>query len=329
MTFEERDWFVGRPGTKENFNIRLGEMPNGEPYLLPVMVVTGVEDGPTFFLNAGMHGDEVIGSDVVRRTVNGIDPKLLRGRVLAVPFGNYSGVATRTRRNIVEMYPGPFDMNRVFPGDAHGLLTERLAAILTDRFITAADYMFDIHSPAVGGLWDPYASIPSLEDCPTTESYEKTVALGRAFGTSYLAIHSIGGTITQVARDRGVITGMAEFGTANTIDDPSRQVGLRGLSNVLKHAGMIPGEPEVPAHQDLMSELRKLKTDRGGFLVLHVSVGDTVAKGDLLAEVENLEGEIRQQFHAPVGGRVCRVNTMGVVGTGDFVVYIGAPLDAA
>jgi uncharacterized protein len=324
MTMKEQEWFTGSRGSKEAFLLRMGEMPNGGPYFMPVLVVTGNHDGPTFFVNASLHGDEVLGSDIVRGYWKALDPARLSGRFVGIPMANYAGVSTRTRRNIIEMYPGPHDMNRVFPGNAKGMMTERIAATIMEKFIMAADFSFDIHSASVGGEWLAYTQIPGDADGLPPELTKQARALGQVFGTR-LVLEGLDtpGSFVDEALVQGKVSSMVEFGVANHITRPEREFGCTGLTNLLTQAGMLPGAVQPPASQVIVRELIRMRTDHGGFLELQVGVGDEVLEGQPVATVSALDGEVMQQFTAPVAGLVCRVNTMAVVGTGDLVAYVG------
>ena len=321
--FEERDGFDGKPGTKEYFSLRIGELPNGAPVQMPVIVVNGVEDGPTLFVNACLHGDEILGADVVRRTARDLDPTQMGGRFITVPMANPAAFGSRTRRNIHEMYPGPEDMNRIWPGDPQGIMASRLADTIGEKFIYTSDYVFDLHCASVGGLWEPYSIIPPADSCVSPEHAAKAEAFARSFGaTTVLTGGLTHGSLIAPATERGIVASMAEFGWANTIDEENLAVGLRGVTNLLKHTGIIEGEPEMPERQYELKKLHRMRTDRGGFVKRTVTVGDTVAAGQLLVELEDLKGDTIAEFRAPADGRVCRVNTMGVLGTGDIVLYV-------
>lgn len=323
MEFRDSDGFELQKGQKQYVSLKIGEYPNGYPVRMPIMAVSGVEDGPTLFINACMHGDEILGSDVVRRIVHDLSPETLRGNLVTVPMANPSGAATRTRRNIVEMYPGPHDMNRVFPSNGDGVMTERTAALLQQQFIAPADYAFDVHCASVGGLWHPYSTIPSKETCSSERVYDESVGLARAFGAPNLLAGSLfHGSLLGFGVSNGTPTSMAEFGVANLIDDENRAFGMRGLSNLLKHLDMIEGEPEVPSDQVVLSEVHRLRTDVAGFLLIDVEIGADVKAGDRVAHIDDMAGSTKAIFEAPVDGRVCRINTMGVVGTGDIVAYV-------
>jgi uncharacterized protein len=320
----EREWLEAVPGTKERFFMRIGEMPNGAPYYLPVFGVIGAGDGPTLFVNAAMHGDEPLGTAIVTDVWRSLDPAALRGRFIAIPMANYSGVATRTRWNVVEMYPGPYDMNRIFPGDPNGTMTERIADLIMRRFVDEADFSFDIHSASVGAEWEPYTAIPAEDDTSSDSVNSRARDLGVAFGTRIvLEGLSIKGSLADAARSRGKVAGMVELGVANRSTAAEREAGAQGVRNLLIHAEMTSGDLVRPRRQMMVRELERMRADRGGFLHLYVEVGEDVEANQPLGVIVDMDGATLQQFAAPYAGIVCRLSTMGVVGTGDLVAYVG------
>jgi predicted deacylase len=324
MQYVERDDVLLEPGNVTHSLIRLGELPNGTPYHVPVVAVSGRADGPTLVLHAGMHGDEVLGAACVREGVRRIDPTTLRGTVLAVPVANMAGMATRTRRNVIELYPGPHDMNRIYPGSSQGNMSERVAAYMLQSLLPRADYLLDMHNASVGGWWEPYATVPDPKDCPSEDVHRSAEALARAFGTGLvISGNKYHGSLVDAAAGAGVPCTMVEFGVANVIRPAEVDFGATGITNLLKYADMVDGDPEVPGDQETLTTLHRVLSNRGGFLKRAADVGQKVNEGDLIAEIEDLAGEVVETVSAPASGRVCRISTMGVVGTGDIVAYVG------
>lgn len=303
--------------------LHLGEQPNGAPYVLPVMVRNGAEPGPTTVLTAGIHGDEPLGNDVVGAVLRSIREEDVRGTVIGLPFVSYAAAATRSRRAIGEGYPGPHDLNRVFPGSESGTISERLAAFVVSRFLRRADFLFDIHTPALGGRWHPYAGLAEHADGLSDGVCAASNELARSFGAPVVIPHANTGTIVEAALRLNVAASFAEFGRAHLRDDESRELGVSGLRNVLRHTGNIAGGPGLP-HTDLVvSRLVKIRAEHGGFLRLAVAPGEEVRQGQVLGAVEALDGQVVESVLAPVSGIVCRVSELAMVGTGEFVVYVG------
>lgn len=332
MGSEIRTSTDGRAGTKESFNLHLGEQPNGAPYLLPVMTVNGAKDGPTLFINAAMHGDEILGIEAVRQAWKILDPATLTGRLVMIPMANHVGVATRTRRNIVEMYPGPHDMNRVFPGNAKGIMSERVAATIMEEFVAKSDYTFDIHCASVGGEWLPYTAVPTV-DAPglAPDIIEKSRALGFAWGAPVVMENlSYAGSLIDSARSAGKPASMVEFGVATFSTRNERIWGRTGIVRLASGVGIYSGEvpmlddtpvPEFP-EPAVVANVTRILTDHGGFLHRRKFVGDRVSQGDNLAVLMSLDGEEVANFDAPHDGILVRSNTTGVVGTGDIVAFV-------
>ncbi len=323
-TMEQKTGFDLKAGLKEYFTLGLGEQANGQPNLLPVITISGVSEGPTIFLNACMHGDETLGADVLRRVAHDLQPNEMRGNVVIVPVANLGAQATRTRRNTMELYPGPHDMNRVFPGSADGVMSERLANLIDQRFSAIADYIFDVHCASVGGSWQPYATAPPLSACPDAETQQKTLDFAVAFGAPLVLVdYLFAGSLVDPALKRGGVASMAEFGIANQTSTADREFGIAGVRRLLEHTGIVESV-SAPLDPPLMiSEFARVKSDRGGYLELFVSLGDDVEQGQEIGRVEDLERNVLQVFTAPAAGRVCRLNTMGVAGTGDNIAFIG------
>src|SRR4051795_1888427 len=55
---------------------------------IPVTVIRGRKPGPTGFVVGAVHGDEINGSDIVRRLIFDIDHEKLSGTLIAIPVVN-------------------------------------------------------------------------------------------------------------------------------------------------------------------------------------------------------------------------------------------------
>lgn len=164
---EVRDDVVPHAGERAVYGMKVAELANECPVVVPVIGVSGTDPGPTIVITGAMHGDEVLGADVIRRSLLRLEPAGVHGTVIGLPLLNVPAVATRTRRSATELYPGPHDMNRVFSGSDRGVLAERIAAFVSRVVFPRADYMFDLHCASVGGEWVGYSAVPSRSACQT------------------------------------------------------------------------------------------------------------------------------------------------------------------
>ena len=102
-----------RAGSVRALELPITRLVTGADVTLPVRVVHGREDGPRVWIDAAIHGDEVVGVEVIRQVMAGLDPKTFRGTLVAVPVVNVLGFMTGDR-----YLPDRRDLNRSFPGSA-------------------------------------------------------------------------------------------------------------------------------------------------------------------------------------------------------------------
>ncbi len=91
---------------------------------IPVYVKRGKRPGPTLFVSAAIHGDELNGIEIVARLIRSKSIERLRGTLVAVPMVNVYGVLNQSR-----YLPDRRDLNRSFPGSKKGSLAGRLAQL--------------------------------------------------------------------------------------------------------------------------------------------------------------------------------------------------------
>ena len=107
-------------GRKAKLELPIARLMSGTPVALPVVVHHGWAEGPTAWMSAAVHGDEIAGVEIIRRVLATLDPAAMRGTVIAVPVVNVHGFNTGDR-----YLPDRRDLNRSFPGSARSPPTPR------------------------------------------------------------------------------------------------------------------------------------------------------------------------------------------------------------
>jgi len=289
-------------------------LASGMELRIPVHRVTGAQPGPVLGVTAGIHGDEYLPIEVIRQLVTKLDPAQLRGTVLAIPVVNPLAFESQTRNLPIDM----LNLNRVFPGDRDGWLTEQLAAVVCEKYLPQIEYLVDLHAGGAQPTVD-YVYVQNDE------------ALSRAYGfpVLYRPPHPFAGTLGEVANARNVPNLVVEMGGGMLANDSYVERGLRGIHNVMKYLRMIPGEPEVPAQQIVVTDLRVIRTHAGGLLYPGVTlkdIGQVVAHNTLLGTVispysfETLE-EIRAPFARSL--MILLRGALTKVHPGDYAYMVG------
>lgn len=314
-------------GEKARGFLTIGETAGG-PLQIPLVIVHGREDGPVLCLTAGVHATEYAPIDAVMRTVQALDPDVLRGTVLAVPVVNVRMFESRT--GFVSPLDG-LNLNKVAPGRRDGSISEILAQVLLDEVIARAQYHIDLHAGDLGEMLLPFAGYALTGN---RELDAKGEALARLYTPRLISLATPGGPIppfsdgiAYAATRKGVVSIFAESGGNGTLEASDVQVHLDGIRNVMRSLGMLEGAPAAPGPRVAARDRVVVRARRAGLLRLKVAIGDEIAAGQEVAEICNVFGDVVEHVCAPGAGIAGLVWAHKVVNTGDPIVryWITAP----
>ena len=322
--------FLGVPvkrGEITKTRVSVGELSDGSAVAIPVVTIGGTKPGPTLHIQAGIHGDELTGIEICRRALSTLRPDEIAGTVTVVPLANVPSHLTRTRGYLHEER-WLIDINRIFPGNPHGLLTERIANVLFEEFVKQADLTIDLHSALDGCDIAPFAYVDPDDDTNGTLAMRERAA--KAFGTPYVYYKKRGAAFgtsdltrsmsNQADLAHKAVT-IAEMGESRRVSHDLVPVGVRGIRNVLAEMKMIAATVE-PVEQRRFTQIHLVHSDRGGGLRMNVDVHDEVKQGATIAEVVDVFGETVETLRAPVDGFILRAMRLGSVSTGAEIVWI-------
>jgi predicted deacylase len=109
---------------------------------IPLTIINGSKEGKVLALVAGVHGYEYPPILALYRLKKMIDPQSLSGTLILVHVANLPAFQKRI------IYYNPDDwqnLNRVFPGDPQGTISQRIAHVLTEEVVKKCDYLIDLH----------------------------------------------------------------------------------------------------------------------------------------------------------------------------------------
>ncbi|WP_245897610.1 succinylglutamate desuccinylase/aspartoacylase family protein [Palleronia abyssalis] len=308
------------PGTSRTVELPVSVMSDHTPVTMSVHVIHGRRDGPTLFVSAAVHGDEIIGVEIARRLLHAPQVQNLRGTLLVVPIVNTFGFLNHSR-----YMPDRRDLNRCFPGSESGSLASRLAHILMTEIVARSDVGIDLHSAAIHRT-----NLPQIR---VSASQPDTLDLAQAFGAPLVIRAKLrDGSLRAAARDAGVDILLYEAGEALRFDEMSARIGASGCLRVMHKLGMIArkGLPRREATPITVRNSSWVRAPAGGLLRLFREVGETVEAGQTLAIVANPFGTKETEIVAPATAVVMGRATMPVANEGDAVYHLAdVPVDDA
>ena len=110
---------------------------------VPIAVIAN-GDGPTVIVEGGNHGDEYEGQIAICDLIRTLDPAKVQGRLILMPTTNVHAVMSGTRTSPVD----GLNMNRTFPGDAHGSITRQISQFIANEVFPLGNAFLDLHSAA-------------------------------------------------------------------------------------------------------------------------------------------------------------------------------------
>jgi predicted deacylase len=302
-----------RAGARRRVDVPLPSLFTQTAVFLPVHVLHGRRPGPTLFVCAAVHGDEINGIAIIRRLLASSLLKNLRGTLLAVPVVNVYGFVRHSR-----YLPDRRDLNRSFPGSEGGSLAGRLAATLMSEVIAVSDLGIDLHTGAAHR-----ENLPQIRACIDDPGVSE---LARAFGAPVLVNADLrDGSLRAAASAMGVPVLVYEAGEALRFDELSIRAGVRGVLSVMRHIGMIRTSARrhrPPAEPVMARSTSWARAHASGMLRFLTPLGARVAKGERLASIADPFGDGEEPVPSPAGGIVIGRVNLPLVTEGEALFHI-------
>lgn len=299
-------------GTSVDLELPISVMSNRQTMSLTVKVFHGKAPGPVMFVSGAVHGDEIIGVEIIRRLANRPSLDTLRGTLILVPIVNGYGFLNRSR-----YLPDRRDLNRCFPGSETSSLADRLAHLFMTEIVARSDYGIDLHSAAIHRENLPQARV--------SRGDERTMAMARAFGAPAIIVSDIrDGSLRKSAADAGVPVLLFEGGEGLRFDETAVRAGLAGILRVMQSIGMVDSNliEEAEVQPFLSEKSFWLRAPEGGLLRFNQALGDTVQAGEVVGVITDIFGDHEHEITTKHGGVVIGRSTMPIVNEGDAVAHI-------
>jgi N-alpha-acetyl-L-2,4-diaminobutyrate deacetylase len=291
--------------------------------MVPLCIINGTRPGQTALITGGNHGDEYEGPIAIRHLMGAAEPEQILGRLILIPSLNHPAFMAATRNSPID----GVNMNRAFPGNPTGTLTQKIAAFVNDTLIPEADLILDFHSGGKTLHFLPMAISHILDD---PEHDHRCATAARSFSAPYTArLREIDdtGMLDGAAERAGKTFVTTEIGGAGMTTPETAEIAINGLRQVLANHVIYDWPAAV-----IPSRALDLSDPEGFHFARHrglfhpkVSLGDTVERHQTLAHIydpENLE-TLPKPIHAARPGLIAARHVPGLIKPGDCAFVIG------
>ncbi|WP_299625919.1 M14 family metallopeptidase [uncultured Tenacibaculum sp.] len=316
-------------GTKKHFKIPISDKNHNT--FIPITVFCGIEKGPTLGITAGVHGYEYPPIIAGQRLIKSIDPKTLKGIVILVQIANVGSFSNRS----------PFvnaldkkNLNRTFPGDANGTVTEKIADFITKNVIAKSDFFLDVHAGDASEDLMPYSAYYSNKSMNSASSAGRKMAEALLF--DHIVIFNTDGK-DYVKKDKPSLYCSAEAFKRNipSVDIECGRLGMvenaavlnieKGILNMLLHLNMrVSLEKSIQKNSYLFIEDRTYQSSSydGIFYPVKKS-GDYIAEGMTIGKVTDYFGKTLETIYAKADGIILLTIGTPPVNKGETLLVIG------
>jgi predicted deacylase len=302
-------------GARVTVDMPVSLLSTHTPMAVPIHVIHGRREGPTMFISAAVHGDEIIGIEVIRRLLKTPLARKIRGTLLCVPVVNVFGLISHNR-----YLPDRRDLNRSFPGNPNGSLAGQLAHSFLEEVVKRCDVGIDIHSAAIHRT-----NLPQIRVSPDRE---RAMELAEAFSPPAIISTKLReGSLRGAARDLDVDVLLYEAGEALRYNEVAVRIGVKGTLRVMQHIGMISSNQAKPSRVPPVRSTATywVRAPQGGILRMLKALGERVDEGDILGYVSDPLGETESEIRGHKTGIIIGLANLPIVKRGDALFHIAEP----
>jgi hypothetical protein len=301
-----------KPGQQATIQVPVARLYTHTEMTMPVHVIHGYKDGPRLFVSAAIHGDEIIGTEIIRRLMKLKKIRKLSGTLIAVPVVNVYGFLQQSRYS-----PDRRDLNRFFPGSEKGSLTSQLADIFMAEIVANSTHGIDLHAGS-----NHRTNLPQIR---ANIENPDTLRLAEAFRVPVVINASIrDGSLRQALAEKGIPFLLYEAGEALRFDEVAIRAGIRGILSVMETIGMLRASRARKAViEPLIADATTwIRAPASGILHMNVPLGAKVGKNKKIGEIADPFGGPEAAIESPVSGMVIGRLNLPLVHQGDAVIHI-------
>lgn len=265
----------------------------------------------------GIHGDELEGQYVcyeLQRRIEAQKDKLT-GIVDIYPAMNPLGIDSITRG----IPAFDLDMNRLFPGNKDGNMTEYLAAGIMED-VAGSDCVVDIHASNIYLTEIPQIRINELHE-------DTLVPLAKCANVDFIWVHGastvLEATFAHSLNSIGTPVLVVEMGVGMRLTLEYGDQMVLGIFNLMKELGIWSGEVDAvkkPMISKDPDDVSYLNATASGLFVPAVKHGARLLEGDLIGKiVDPLCGKVLDEVRAPQGGMLFTIRDYPIVDEGSLM----------
>ncbi|WP_347839686.1 succinylglutamate desuccinylase/aspartoacylase family protein [uncultured Draconibacterium sp.] len=304
-----------KPGQSVQINLDTVRLHTRTRINVPVIIERAEEDGPVLLINAGIHGDEVNGVEIVRKAVSSNMLRPEKGTVICIPVLNVFGFLNQSRE-----FPDGKDLNRFFPGSAKGSLASQFAYTFMTEIVPHANYCIDFHTGGSNRFNIPQIRISRNDDT--------LLDLAKAFHPQFIVYaKNRDKSFRESATNEGLKVLLFEGGKSLDFNNDVTEAGLNGIMRIMHSIGMRDYSTSINQNDlkdpIIIEESYWHRARHSGLFRSFIAGGEYILKGHTLGSISDPFGEFEYLIKAKTNGYIIGLSNSPIVTEGDALYHIG------
>lgn len=290
------------------------ETPFGQ---LVFTIIRGAEPGPTVWLQAAEHGDELDGIYALHQLVATLSPAKVHGTIVALPIANPSAFAVGHNRSPRDNV----NLNRVFTKAAHpDSYSYRYGRYLAELIARVASCFIDLHG---GGEYLDVASFVTIPETATPATQQLV--------TEFLDVEAVltgnkqsSAMLIDELTASGVAAILLESGGASQVTDRAIQIHIDNVLQSLRYWGVLATAlTQQQTHPRIIHRIQEGTFATLGLLQECRQPGDVVVRGEPVVTYSNIAQQSYQLVVSLKRAIVLSVHTQSLVRPGQYAFLLG------
>lgn len=287
-------------------------------FLMPITVLNGAEEGKTVVITSGIHGGEYPCIETAIELAQEIDPKTLSGQLVIFHPVNFSAFFARASYVVPE---DGKNINRLFPGNPQGTVSDKIAYVLTTEYLDQADFHVDLHGGDIHESLPPYVYYPGVAE-------EPVVAAAKAAAETFQAHYMVKSSATTGAYNssamRGVPSLLVELGGCGLWSEEEVQFYKNNLLNLLRFLKLLPGEVHTPEQKAcLITKAEYLDANYSGCWYPLAELEESVKAGQKIGVIKDVFGTVLEEIVAQYDSIILFKTVSLAISKGDPIITYG------
>ncbi len=292
-------------------------------FSIPITIICGATHGPSILVTAGIHGGEYPGIAAAMELGRDLEPPDIQGTLILIHPVNIQSFWARTAEIVPE---DGKNINRCFPGNSQGSISDKIAHFLHEELQLKADFYLDLHSGDIHEDLHPYVYYPGGTTSPTVTARAREVA--QVLNVEYMVQSTATTGAYNYAALHGIPSLLIERGgngfcrrediDAYKDDILHALAKLNHLSKPINHT-----HTHIYTPQDI-DQVIYLTIDKQACWFHHRHSGEKIKKGDILGYTTDLFGNIEEKYYAQISGVVLYITPALAVNSGNVLIAYGS-----